>query len=163
MKRSNLDLRWSNCVQSQQVYWKWSSDNPSFLQMRKLVIVWVIGKWRWSWLHCRRKNHQQRILTKVMINWQTFHWWRRDLQQRILTEVLMNWQIWNSKCSQFSGRIYISLRVSLKDLQDGLNLIVGLKKQYFLQLIQNSINIFWKNIEDQDTELYTTFIVPFYE
>ena len=53
------------------------------------------------------------------------------------------------------------MRFSIKDLRDGLNLIVDL-------ILFSTINSeFYKNskmnIEDQDTELYTTFIVPFNE
>ena len=41
---------------------------------------------------------------------------------------------------------YISLRVSIKYIQDSLNLIVGFKKQHFILFIHNSINNFLKII-----------------
>ena len=51
--------------------------------------------------------------------------------------------------------------VQSKYLQEGLNLIVGFFFKHFLQFIQNSIKNIEKIIEDQNTELYKTFIVPF--
>ena len=39
----------------------------------------------------------------------------------------------------------------------------GFLKIKCLQFIQNYIKDFFKNIDDQDTEMYTTFIVPFDE
>ena len=51
------------------------------------------------------------------------------------------------------------MRVSLKDLQDGLILIVSFKN---LQLNQTSIkNVYEKYIEGQGMELYKTFFVTF--
>ena len=35
--------------------------------------------------------------------------------------------------------------------------------KHFLQFIQNSLKTFENNIEDKNTELYTTFIVPFFK
>ena len=61
--------------------------------------------------------------------------------------------------SQYTGRIWIILKVSLKDLQDGLNLIAS------FNFFNNSSIIlfkrFEKDIEGQETELYKTSIVPF--
>ena len=57
-------------------------------------------------------------------------------------KVTENWKIWNRKWSKYVGRIQISLRVSLKDLQDGLILITSLKQ--ILHLNQTSIKTLWK-------------------
>ena len=55
---------------------------------------------------------------------------------------------------QFEGQYRVS--------KEWFKLDSGFLKQLFQQVIQNSIIIF-KNIKDQDTEVYTKFIVPFDE
>ena len=71
-------------------------------------MFWVIRKRQWSRNHFRRRNHWQIMLTKV----------------------LMNWKIWKRLWSQSVGRMQIILMVRLKDIQDGLILIVSLRKIY---------------------------------
>ena len=46
-------------------------------------------------------------------------------KMRRLKKVLKNWKIQKRQWSQYVGRIQISLRVSIKDLQDGLILIMS--------------------------------------
>ena len=46
-------------------------------------------------------------------------------QMKRLTKVPENWNILNKQWSQSVGRVRISLRVSLKDIQDGLILIMS--------------------------------------
>ena len=58
--------------------------------------------------------------------------------------------------------IQISLRVSIKDLQDGLILIVSFK--IFFPKIELDFykNLYKKDIEGQYMKPYKTFFVPFY-
>ena len=135
------------CFWVQQVYWESSRGDPSCLNLIKILIFWMIKKRQWSQRHFRTRNYwklkrlqqmmrcknvlrilkQMRRLLKVLMNFKNV---LSILQQMMrLINILKTWKIWKRQWSQSVGRIQISLRVSLKDIQDGLFLIVSLKNK----------------------------------
>ena len=101
-------------------------------------------KWQWSRHHCRRRKYWKlrrlkqvmrctvvlRILQQVSRLLKVLMRFTNVLiilqQVRRLTKVLIHLKIWKRMWSQSVGRIQIIFRVGLKDLQDGLILIMSL-------------------------------------